>query len=148
LESDTKSRPSVLTKILGSQPEQSGPAEPRESGKGARQAIDTPMLDVALHDGRIESFSYAYLTRVSFTPGDRLVLHFGGDRVLIEGRNLHEIRQRIRLHREDLVVEGIEAESALKPESAAHIDSIAIDLEEEREKERESDSGKRKGFAR
>jgi hypothetical protein len=84
VESDFK-RKSVVEGILGARQKEVLEAEPREAVKDSRQAIPTPMLDVALANGDIESFSYAYLTRVQFTPGDTVTLHIGDVKVFIEG---------------------------------------------------------------
>jgi hypothetical protein len=105
------------------------------------------MLDVILRDGSIESFAYAYLTRVSFDPGGSLVLHFGEDKVLIEGRNLTDIRQKLRLHKADEISEGTDIEGTLKPERAAHIDQIRIEIAEET-KEAERETRRHKNFVR
>lgn len=150
MESDTK-RSSVLAGILGAKARDSAPdsvGEPREAGKEARAAIDTPMLDIAFADGDIESFSYAYLTRTRFTPGDTITLYFAEARVVIDGRNLLEMRERIRLHRQDRVQEGTEAEGDLKPPGAAHISRIDIESEGKEKEERTSENRRRSGFGR
>jgi hypothetical protein len=94
--------------------------------KDARPAIPTPMLDLVMSDGQVESFSYAYLSRVRFDPRGRLALYFGDDVAVLEGRNMAEIRQKIRMHKASEVYEGIEAEEALKPENAAHVERIYL----------------------
>ncbi len=148
MEPDTKNRSAVLLKILGGTDEAVA-EEPRDAVKDTRPAIPTPMLDLVLRDGRVESFSYAYLTRVSFDPKGRLVLYFGDDTVSIEGRNLGDVRQKVRLHKADEIQEGVEAEGALKPETAAHIERIDIATEKKSQKEAENhDAGHRKGFVR
>ena len=141
-----KTRSSVVAKIL-SQTEDSG--ELRDAMKESRPAIPTPMLDVVFKSGAIVSFSYAYLTRIDFDPGGRLALHFGDDVVVIEGRNLLDMRQKIRLHRADEIAEGLEAEGALKPESSVHVERIEIvsDREMKREAQR-NDGAKHKGVER
>ena len=101
--------------------------------KDARLAIPTPMLDLVMSDGQVESFSYAYLSRVRFDPRGRLRLYFGDDVAVLEGRNMTDIRQKIRMHKASEVYEGIEAEEALKPESAVHIERIYLSTAKEEE---------------
>lgn len=129
MDAEIKTRSSVVERIL--KPQGANENLPREAARDIRPALPTPMLDVVLRDGTIESFAYAYLTRVSFDPGGVLVLHFGEDRVCIEGRNLAEVRQKVRLHKADEIVEGMETEGILKAESAAHIDRIRLEIAEE-----------------
>ena len=140
-----KSRSSVLTKILGNETQD----EPRDALKDARPAVPTPMLDVVFRSGSIVSFSYAYLTRIDFDPRGKLDLHFGDDVVVIEGRNLREIRQKIRLHKADEIHEGYEADEVLKPEGAAHVERILILSEREIQREaNRNDGAKHKGVER
>jgi hypothetical protein len=84
--SEAKPHSTLLKKILHSEAGAT-PDESLESLRDARPAIPTPMLDLVLRDGRVESFSYAYLTHVKYEPGGRLILHFGEDVAVIEGRN-------------------------------------------------------------
>jgi hypothetical protein len=140
-----RSRSSVLTKILGNEAED----EPRDAMKDSRAAIPTPMLDVVFRSGSIVSFSYAYLTRIDFDPRGKLDLHFGEDVVVIEGRNLRGMQQKLRLHKADEIHEGVEAEGALKPEGAAHVERILILNEREiRREAQRNDNGKHKGVER
>ena len=140
-----RSRSSVLTKILGNEAED----EPRDAMKNSRAAIPTPMLDVVFRSGSIVSFSYAYLTRIDFDPRGKLDLHFGEDVVVIEGRNLRGMQQKLRLHKADEIHEGVEAEGALKPEGAAHVERILILNEREiRREAQRNDNGKHKGVER
>jgi len=106
--------------------------EARDAHKEARIAIPTPMLDVIFQDGRIVSFNYSYLRRVDFNPGDTLTLKFSdGVRVIIEGRNLRRLRQQIRLHRADEILEGSELEETVKADDEPHIIRIEITAEED-----------------
>ena len=140
-----RSRSSVLTKILGNEAED----EPRDAMKDSRAAIPTPMLDVVFRSGSIVSFSYAYLTRIDFDPRGKLDLHFGEDVVVIEGRNLRGMQQKLRLHKADEIHEGLEAEGALKPDGAAHVERILILNEREiRREAQRNDNGKHKGVER
>ena len=141
-----KTRSAVLAKILSHSEESQ---EPREAMKDMRGAIPTPMLDLVFKSGSIVSFAYAYLTRIDFDPKGTLALHFGDDVVVIEGRNLFEMRQKLRLHRADEIQEGNEAEDALKPESAAHVERIEIVREQEKGGEaKPHDAGRHKGVER
>jgi hypothetical protein len=106
--------------------------ETRESFQEARaRSRESVMLDVRLADGTVESFPYAYLTRVRYLPGDTLVLRFGGDEIKAEGRNLSRLREAISEHRARFIQEGTEGEEGLKPEEAAHIGRIVITEREE-----------------
>jgi serine phosphatase RsbU (regulator of sigma subunit) len=87
---------------------------------------ETVMLAVRLVSGEIESFSYAYLTRVSFKPDDTMTLRFGSDVVQIKGRNLRRLCDSITEHRVRFIQEGSEAEDDLKSDGKAHVDEITI----------------------
>jgi hypothetical protein len=101
--------------------------EARESFAEARaRSRESVMLDIRLANGTVESFPYAYLTRVKYRPGDTLVLRFGADEVKAEGRNLARLRDAISEHRARFIQEGTEYEDGLKPEEAPHIGSIVI----------------------
>lgn len=130
--SEAKPHSTLLKKILHSDAGAIAD-ESLEPLRDARPAIPTPMLDLVLRGGRVESFSYAFLIRVEYEPRGRLILHFGEDVVVIEGRNLENIRQKIRMHKASEIYEGIEAEESLKPESAAHVDRIYLTTEKEEE---------------
>jgi hypothetical protein len=95
----------------------------QEARARSREAV---MLDVRLADGTVESFPYAYLTRLKYLPGDTLILRFGADEVRAEGRNLTRLRDALSEHRARFIQEGTEAEEGLKPEEAAHIGRIVI----------------------
>jgi hypothetical protein len=141
-----KTRSSVVAKILNQTEDVS---ELRDAMKESRPAIPTPMLDVVFKSGAIISFSYAYLTRIDFDPVGKLDLHFGDDVVVIEGRNLFDMRQKIRLHRADEIAEGLEAEGALKPENSAHVERIQIVSDSEMKREAKGNDGaKHKGIER
>jgi hypothetical protein len=101
--------------------------EAKESFQEARaNSRESVMLDVRLSDGTIESFPYAYLTRVRYVPGDRLMLRFGADEVQVEGRNLARLRDAISEHRMRFIQEGTEEDEGLKPDEAPHIGRIVI----------------------
>ncbi len=106
--------------------------EAAESFKEARaRSRESVMLDVRLADGTIESFPYAYLTRVRYTPGDILLMRFGADEVRAEGKNLARLREAISEHRMRFIQEGTEADEVLKPDEAPHIGRIVITEREE-----------------
>jgi hypothetical protein len=101
--------------------------EALDAYKDARAYVrEALMLDIRLVNGEVESFDYASLRRVRFVPGDTLLLTFGDITVTVEGRNLGQIRDAISEHRRRYIHEGMEAESATKPEDAAHIERIMI----------------------
>jgi hypothetical protein len=95
----------------------------QEARARSRESV---MLDVRLSDGRIESFAYAYLTRVRFIPGDVLVLRFGADEIRAEGRNLARVRDALSEHRMRFIQEGTAEDDGAKPDEAPHIGRIEI----------------------
>jgi hypothetical protein len=122
-------RSSVVEKILQHPAPRHEPEveEARESHQNARaHSRENIMLDVKLADGSIESFPYAWLSRVKYQPGNTLILRFGKDEVTIEGRNLSRLRDVVTEHRTRFIQEGTDGEEGLKPEKAAHIDRIVI----------------------
>jgi hypothetical protein len=99
----------------------------QKSLKESRPAIPTPMLDVIFRDGRVRSFSYAYLAEVEFEPGDKLTLRFSNGAVVVaEGRGLERHRQQVRLHRADEIGESSESELELQEDGISQIESITI----------------------
>jgi hypothetical protein len=68
-------------------------------------------------------------------------LFFGEDVAVLEGRNLDEVRQKVRMHRAYEIHEGIEAEEALKPESAPHVERIYLTTKEELEESNDTGNG-------
>lgn len=95
--------------------------------KEARLAIPTPMLDLVFKNGRIRSFSYAYLSEVEFEPGDTLTLKFtNGAEVIVEGRVLTYHRQQVRLHRAAEIRECSDSELALEREGVSQVERITI----------------------
>jgi hypothetical protein len=122
-------RSQVLDKILQHPAPRHEPEveEARESHQNARQhSREAIMLDVKMGDGSIESFPYAWLSRVRYQPGDTLTLRFGKNEINVEGRNLSRLREIVSEHRARFIQEGTEGEEGLKPEDAAHIDRIEI----------------------
>ncbi len=93
---------------------------PRSRG---REAL---MLDVRKANGACYGMSYAYLTRIDFEPGDMLKLHFADAVLQVGGRQLGELYRRLLEHRVDMIQEGTEADEALKPDDASHIDRIQL----------------------
>jgi len=101
--------------------------EAMEAYQEARaRSRDTAMLDLRFLDGTVESFSYAYLTRVRFVPGDTIAMRFGKDEVHITGRNLKRLCETITEQRTRFIQEGAESDEALKADDAPHIDTISI----------------------
>jgi hypothetical protein len=93
----------------------------------ARLSIPTPMLDVIFRNGKIRSFSYAYLAEVEFEPGDTMTLRFtNGTEIVAEGRGIAYHRQQIRLHRAAEIRECSESELALDVEGISQVENITI----------------------
>ena len=93
---------------------------------GRRQTQDDIMLDVRFSNGSRCALSYSYLVKIEFLPTDQLKLTFGLDIVLVEGRRLLPLYEKLRRHRARFVQEGTVAEDELKPEEASHIDFIQL----------------------
>ena len=94
--------------------------------EGRLRSHQSSMLDFRLVDGTIESFAYAYLTRVRFVPGDRIDMRFGRDEIRVKGRNLSRLCETITEQRTRFIQEGSEGEEGIKPSEAAHVDEIVI----------------------
>ena len=105
----------------------------RESFGGNRNREDDLMLDVRLKDGTRCALAYGTLMKIFFSPADQLKLAFASGIVVIEGRRLITLYDLLRRHRARFVQEGTVAEEGLKPEDAAHIDSIHFENPEEDE---------------
>jgi hypothetical protein len=106
----------------------------RESFGGNRNREDDLMLDVRLKDGTRCALAYGTLMKIFYSPADKLELAFASGIVVIEGRRLVPLYDLLRRHRARFVQEGTVAEEGLKPEEAAHIDSIHFEKpDEERE---------------
>jgi hypothetical protein len=120
-------KPSTLQNLANRQSEAS-PSGVREAfQEGRTRSRDSVMLDVRFATGDVESFNSAYLTRISYKPGDSLRLQFGGYVIQVEGKRLNRLRDSVSEHRARYIQEGTDAEEGLKPEDAAHIDSILIE---------------------
>jgi hypothetical protein len=50
----------------------------------------SPMLEFRRKDGRSVAYDYALLRKVEFDPSEGITLHFDGEVVRIEGRNLDD----------------------------------------------------------
>ena len=127
-------RSSVVEKILQHPAPRHEPEveEARDSHQNARaHSRESIMLDVKMGDGSIESFPYAWLSRVKYQPGDTLILRFGRNEINIEGRNLSRLRDIVSEHRARFIQEGTEGEEGIKTEGAAHIERIVITEGEE-----------------
>ena len=101
--------------------------EAMEAFREARaRSRGTAMLDFRFLNGTVESFSYSYLTRVRFEPGDLITLRFGRDEIHVTGKNLARLCETITEQRTSFIQEGTEDEELLKPDGAPHIDQISI----------------------
>jgi hypothetical protein len=105
----------------------------RESFAGNRNCEDDLMLDVRFKDGTRCALAYGTLMKIFFSPSDQLKLAFASSIVVIEGRRLTTLYDLLRRHRARFVQEGTITEEGLKPEDAAHIDSIHFENPEEDE---------------
>jgi hypothetical protein len=130
LSTNTAKRPEFLQKMMAAAPAPRHEPEVEEADKSLKEmrlAIPTPMLDVVFRDGKVRSFSYAYLSEVEFEPGDTLTLKFtSGAAIIVEGRGLARHRQSVRLHRADELKEGSEIELELDGRGIAVIEKIHI----------------------
>ena len=99
--------------------------------EGRARSRQSAMLDLRLVNGTIESFAYAYLTRVRFTPGDIIDMRFGSDEVRVTGRNLGRLCETITEQRTRFIQEAAEGEDALKAADEAHVEQILIIEKEE-----------------
>jgi hypothetical protein len=128
---DSEHKPSVLplkrfTQALAPRHEPETD-EADEAFKQARaKSRESLMLDVRLADGTIVSFPYMHLSRAKYLPDGSIVLRFGKDEVIAEGKNLIRLRDLITEHRARFIQEGTEVDRGLKAEDAAHIDRIVI----------------------
>jgi hypothetical protein len=126
---------SAVERFLKKTPPQHEPEteerEVRDAYDGLRKTRGRPSitLDVRLKDGNRSGFSYAYLLRTDYVPGDTIRLHFAQAEIVIEGRRLSDLYSRLIDHREGAIQEGTEAEEGLKPEEVAHIERISINPE-------------------
>ena len=101
--------------------------EEAQSLKESRPAMPSPMLDLVFRNGKIRSFSYAYLAEVEFEPGDKLTLKFSnGAAVIVEGRGLARHRVQVRLHRAEAIQESPESELERGLEEISQVDRIYI----------------------
>ena len=126
---------SVLDRLGGRKPPETGEHDDsvREAFSGSRNREDDLMLDVRLKDGTRCALAYGTLMKIFFSPADQLKLAFASGIVVIEGRKLITLYDLLRRHRARFVQEGTVAEEGLKPEDAAHIDSIHFEKPEEDE---------------
>ncbi len=89
------------------------------------------MLDVRLVDGTIMSFPYPLAAAGPVQATGVMVLHFGREEVMAEGKNLHRLRDAIAEHRARFIQEGTDLERRQKPDDDTHIDRIVITEGEE-----------------
>ena len=125
----TTKRPEFLEKMMA-------PVSPRHEPeveeadralKEMRGAVPTPMLDLAMRSGKVQSFGYSFLKQVNFEPGDTLSLKFAdGVSVTVEGRGLSRLRHSVRLHRADEIRECPVDELGLEGEEIMQVANITI----------------------
>ena len=121
-------RPEFLEKMMATvTPRHEPEVEEAQSLKESRPAMPSPMLDLVFRDGKIRSFSYAYLAEVEFEPGDKLTLKFSnGAVIIVEGRGLGRHRVQVRLHRAEAIQESPENELEHGLEEISQVDRIYI----------------------
>ena len=121
-------RPEFLEKMMATvTPRHEPEVEEAQSLKESRPAMPSPMLDLVFRDGKIRSFSYAYLAEVEFEPGDKLTLKFSnGAVIIVEGRGLGRHRVQVRLHRTEAIQESPENELEHGLEEISQVDRIYI----------------------
>jgi len=73
-------------------------SEPRESVKDFRAAIPTHARRGLQERGHCELF-LCVPDRIDFDPSGKLEMYFGDDVLVVEGRNLRDMRQKVRLHK-------------------------------------------------
>jgi hypothetical protein len=123
-----KPRLSVVEQLAGRGPRHEPEVEEamdayQEARARSRESL---MLDIRFTDGSIVSFDYAHLGRAKFDPEGAIVLNFGREQVVAEGKNLIRLYTAITEHRARFIQEGTAAEEGLKPDDAAHIERIVI----------------------
>jgi len=128
LATNAAKRPEFLEKMMATvTPRHEPEVEEAQSLKESRPAMPSPMLDLVFRDGKIRSFSYAYLAEVEFEPGDTLILKFSnGAAVFVEGRGLARHRVQVRLHRAESIQESPENELERGPEDGSQVERIHI----------------------
>jgi len=128
LATNAAKRPEFLEKMMATvTPRHEPEVEEAQSLKESRPAMPSPMLDLVFRDGKIRSFSYAYLAEVEFEPGDKLTLKFSnGAAVFVEGRGLARHRVQVRLHRAESIQETPENELERGPEDGSQVERIHI----------------------
>ena len=122
-------RPEFLQKMMETVGPRHEPEveEAERSLKESRPAMPSPMLDIMFRNGKIRSFSYAYLAEVEFEPGDTLTLKFSNGAVVsIEGSGLVRHRMQVRQHRADYIQESSESELALAADGVSQVELITI----------------------
>ena len=127
---DAQTRTTAVQRILKTplpprhEPEVEEAMEDYEEARArSREAL---MFDIRFRDGRIISFNYGLLDKSQYLPEGKIVLRFGRDEVIAEGRNLLRIYTTITEHRRRFIHEGTHAEEMLIPQDAGYIESIEI----------------------
>ena len=86
------------------------------------------MLEIRFCGGKIRTFDYANLAETEFVDEGRLILVFGAKQIVVEGKNLRRLHSTISERRQRFICEGTQEDEILKPEDAAHIDRIMVEL--------------------
>jgi hypothetical protein len=137
-DTDTDTRKStLLTKIL-KHPAAGAemPGDPRPPFEDARvRSRDTLAIDIRFADGRRAGFNYSYLMETDFEirdSGEVITLRFTNALVIIEGRCLTELYDKLLDNRARLIQEGTEGEEELLDANAPYIERIEIERKEKR----------------
>jgi hypothetical protein len=106
--------------------------EATEAYKDARsKSREALMLDIRFADGKIVTYPYHSLRKVTYDPTGVILLRFDREDVIAEGKNLLPLRDAIKEHRARFIQEGTATERGLKPQDEVHIDRIVINEGEE-----------------
>ncbi len=97
--------------------------------RGSRERAT--MIELRKKDGSVRAVSYGYIDKADFDPTDGIVLHVGGQKIIIKGRNLNrEVHPKVRLfeavcrHRVPWLREAAETESIAASEGDTIIEAI------------------------
>ena len=91
---------------------------------GNRTAIN---LDIRKNTGDRRGFNYAYLTSPEFNKSQGITLHFTDAKVIIEGRNLEPLYDRLLEHQVIYIAEAKHTDSFVNyPEHMLVVEKITI----------------------
>ena len=130
-------RSSVLEKILqhpAAHPE-SQAEESREAFEEARvRSRDSFALEMRFADGRRAGFSYAYLMETDFDfsdSGDTITLRFGRADVVVTGRALMGLYEKLVDQRTRIIQQGTSAEEESRMQNEPFVERIQIERKED-----------------